>query len=108
MSEDAARAQWGRVRTRLREEFGDAAFKSWLKPMALADVGGGRVRIAVPTAFLKIGWSPTTANACARCGPRKIQPSPRRDRVQPTMTRLETAPVKAQIEYVQAAPAHAP
>ncbi len=28
--------------------------------------------------------------------------------VQPTMTRLETAPVKAQIEYVQAAPAHAP
>ena len=53
MSEEAARVQWGRVRSRLREEFGDSAFKSWLKPMALLDVVDGRVRIAVPTRFLR-------------------------------------------------------
>ena len=31
-------AQWARVRGRLREEFGEAAFRSWLKSMTLAEV----------------------------------------------------------------------
>ncbi len=45
--------QWARVRGRLRDEFGDAAYRSWLKSMTLTEVVGGRVRIAVPTRFLR-------------------------------------------------------
>jgi chromosomal replication initiator protein len=46
-------AQWARVRGRLRDEFGEAAFRSWLKSMTLAEVTEGRVRIGVPTRFLR-------------------------------------------------------
>ncbi len=46
-------AQWARVRGRLREEFGEAAFRSWLKSMTLAEVDENRVRIGVPTRFLR-------------------------------------------------------
>src|SRR5580704_775740 len=46
-------AQWARVRGRLRDEFGEAAFRSWLKSMTLAEVAEGRVRIGVPTRFLR-------------------------------------------------------
>jgi chromosomal replication initiator protein len=45
--------QWARVRGRLRDEFGEAAFRSWLKSMTLAEVADGRVRIGVPTRFLR-------------------------------------------------------
>ncbi len=58
MSESAGRkddlqSQWARVRGRLREEFGDAAYRSWLKSMTLYGVDEGRVRIGVPTRFLR-------------------------------------------------------
>ncbi|HXM84951.1 MAG TPA: chromosomal replication initiator protein DnaA [Stellaceae bacterium] len=46
-------SQWARVRGRLREEFGDAAYRSWLKSMTLYGVDEGRVRIGVPTRFLR-------------------------------------------------------
>src|SRR5215472_2306392 len=46
-------AQWARVRGRLRDEFGEAAFRSWLKSMTLAEANEGRVRISVPTRFLR-------------------------------------------------------
>ncbi len=46
-------AQWARVRARLREEFGEAAFRSWLRSMTLFEVVEGRVRIGVPTRFLR-------------------------------------------------------
>jgi chromosomal replication initiator protein len=45
--------QWDRVKARLREEFGEAAFKSWLQPLTLAEVRDGQVRICVPTRFLR-------------------------------------------------------
>ena len=45
--------QWARVRARLRDEFGDAAYRSWLKSMTLFDVKDRRLRIAVPTRFLR-------------------------------------------------------
>src|SRR5260370_14826422 len=44
-------SQWARIRGRLRNEVGDAAYRSWLKSMTLAEINGGRVRIAVPTKF---------------------------------------------------------
>jgi len=45
--------QWGCVLTSLREEIGEAAFQSWLKPMTVREVIGGNVRISVPTRFMK-------------------------------------------------------
>jgi chromosomal replication initiator protein len=46
-------AQWNRVRGRLRDEYGEAAFKSWLNPLTLAEVRNGQVRMCVPTRFLR-------------------------------------------------------
>ncbi|MGQ0663419.1 MAG: chromosomal replication initiator protein DnaA [Pseudomonadota bacterium] len=46
-------ALWARVRGRLRDEVGEAAFKSWLKPLTLAAVDNGEVKIAVPTRFMQ-------------------------------------------------------
>ncbi|MEE9139756.1 MAG: chromosomal replication initiator protein DnaA [Alphaproteobacteria bacterium] len=46
-------AQWARVRGQLRQEIGEAAFRSWLKPLILAEVVDGRIRISVPTRFLR-------------------------------------------------------
>ncbi|BBK34923.1 chromosomal replication initiator protein DnaA [Allostella sp. ATCC 35155] len=51
--EGAVRAQWARIRGRLREEFGDAAFRTWLKPVTLRELRGGVVRLAVPTKFMR-------------------------------------------------------
>ena len=46
-------AQWARVRGRLREEFGEPAYRSWLRSMTLVDLREGCVRIAVTTRFLR-------------------------------------------------------
>ena len=51
--DSAVQAQWARIRGRLREEFGEAAFRTWLKPVTLKDVRGGIVRLAVPTKFMR-------------------------------------------------------
>ena len=45
-------AAWGRVRDRLRAEIGDAEFKSWLSPLNLCAVDGGKAVIGVPTRFM--------------------------------------------------------
>ena len=45
--------QWTRVRGRLRAEFGDAAYKSWLQPIRLAGVEGGQVSMNLPTRFMR-------------------------------------------------------
>ncbi len=50
---DERNAQWARVRGRLRAEFGDGVFRSWLKPMTLTGVSDGVIRIAVPTRFMR-------------------------------------------------------
>ncbi len=43
---------WSRVRDRLRSEFGDATYNSWLKPLELATAHDGHVTISVPTRFM--------------------------------------------------------
>jgi len=46
--------QWARVRGRLRSEVGEAAFRSWLKPLNLVPAAGdGVVRMSVPTRFMR-------------------------------------------------------
>ncbi|HEX2581605.1 MAG TPA: chromosomal replication initiator protein DnaA [Dongiaceae bacterium] len=46
-------AQWARVRSRLRNEFGEATFRSWLQPMTLAGRRGADLHIAVPSRFMR-------------------------------------------------------
>jgi chromosomal replication initiator protein len=46
-------AQWARVRGKLKAEFGEATFKSWLKPLTLVAMDRGEIRIAVPTRFMR-------------------------------------------------------
>jgi chromosomal replication initiator protein len=48
-----ADGQWERVRARLRSEVGEAAFKSWLKPLVLVSIDNGEVRLAVPSRFMR-------------------------------------------------------
>ncbi|MFQ5783694.1 MAG: chromosomal replication initiator protein DnaA [Alphaproteobacteria bacterium] len=45
--------QWSRVRGRLRAEFGDTAYKSWLQPLRLSTVRDGQVSMSVPTRFMR-------------------------------------------------------
>ena len=51
--EESSDQRWARVRARLRQEIGDAAYRSWLKPMTLMGVADGEVCIAVPTRFMR-------------------------------------------------------
>lgn len=44
---------WQRVRDRLAVEVGEAAFKSWLAPLALHDVTDGAARLSLPTRFMR-------------------------------------------------------
>ena len=46
-------AQWARVRGRLRAEYGEATFRSWLKPLTLAGRRGADLRVAVPSRFMR-------------------------------------------------------
>ena len=48
MNDETVRGQWLRVKGRLKEEFGEAAFKSWLQPLELAGHGEGALSLAVP------------------------------------------------------------
>ena len=50
---DKLSAQWARVRGRLRAEYGETAYRSWLRPLTLQGMEDGRVRISVPTRFMQ-------------------------------------------------------
>jgi chromosomal replication initiator protein len=45
--------QWQRVRARLRSEFGDAAFNSWLRPLQFKRVDGSMAHLHAPTRFMR-------------------------------------------------------
>ena len=53
--EEAAvdQAEWDRVKTRLKQEFGDQAFKSWVTPITAATLRNGEVELSVPTRFMR-------------------------------------------------------
>jgi len=46
-------ARWTRVRGVLRAEVGDSAYKSWLKPLNLVEYADGKVKLSVPTRFMR-------------------------------------------------------
>lgn len=45
--------EWDRIKTRLKKEFGDSVFKSWVKPIVLDGMRNGEVELAVPTRFMR-------------------------------------------------------
>lgn len=46
-------ASWVRIRSRLRDEVGEAAFRSWLNPLQLISAQSGTVRMTLPTRFMR-------------------------------------------------------
>ncbi len=52
-NDNTVNSQWIHIRKDLRDEVGDAAFKSWLKPLTLEGVRAGVVRLSLPTGFLR-------------------------------------------------------
>lgn len=44
---------WSRVQDRLRKEYGDATYNSWLKNIELETVNNGHVNMSLPTKFLR-------------------------------------------------------
>ncbi|MGL6042980.1 MAG: chromosomal replication initiator protein DnaA [Sandaracinobacteroides sp.] len=51
LDSDALRA-WGLVRAHLLSDLGDKTFNSWLKPLQLAGISSGEVRLCVPSRFM--------------------------------------------------------
>lgn len=47
------KALWNKVYEQMREEFGEAIFRSWLKPMSLQAAYHGTLEVSVPTRFMK-------------------------------------------------------
>ncbi len=45
--------QWARVRSRLKDEVGETAFRSWLKPLTFLGLNGSEASISVPTRFMR-------------------------------------------------------
>ncbi|MEQ9447963.1 MAG: DnaA/Hda family protein, partial [Rhodospirillaceae bacterium] len=46
-------AEWDRVKTRLRKEFGESVFKSWVTPITDIAYRDGEVELTVPTRFMR-------------------------------------------------------
>jgi chromosomal replication initiator protein len=72
-------AQWARVKGRLKNEFGEATYGRWLKPLTLVAVNEAEVRLAAPTRFMR-DWVATHYGerlrqiwACERPGVRGIE-----------------------------------
>ncbi len=46
-------AEWNRVMGRLRDEVGDSAFRSWLRPITVQSVADDCVRLGLPSRFMR-------------------------------------------------------
>jgi len=46
-------AEWDRVKSRLKQEFGDSAFKSWVTPITPSSLKDGELELTVPTRFMR-------------------------------------------------------
>lgn len=51
--EEQRNAEWARIRGRLRAEFGDGVFRSWLRPLTLMAVDETAITLCVPTRFVR-------------------------------------------------------
>ena len=53
ISTNASETEWARVLGHLKAEVGEAAYRSWLRPMSVERVDDGEAIIAAPTRFLR-------------------------------------------------------
>jgi chromosomal replication initiator protein len=51
--DDVMAMAWDRVSTRLNAHYGDAVFRSWLKPLHFAGRVDGKIMLSVPTRFMR-------------------------------------------------------
>ena len=51
--EERRNAAWARIRGRLRADFGDGVFRSWLRPLTLTSVEDDAITLSVPTRFVR-------------------------------------------------------
>ena len=105
--------QWAHVRGRLRNEVGEAAFRSWLKPLTLVAERDGVVRMGVPTRFMRDWVSSNYADRLRALWKSEnpeignveiiVQPPPRSG--DSTRERVETTATEAEAPAPTAAPA---
>ena len=53
ISASACENEWARVLGHLKAEVGEAAYRSWLRPMSVERVSGGEAIVTAPTRFLR-------------------------------------------------------
>lgn len=53
IKEYAVQNQWGQICSQLKQELGDKAFDSWLKPLSIGSFNNGVMNICVPTRFMR-------------------------------------------------------
>ena len=47
------KSEWDRVIVRLRDEVGDTAFRSWLRPIVVHEINGDSVQLGLPSRFMR-------------------------------------------------------
>ncbi len=50
---EAVQNEWGQICSQLRQEVGEKAFDSWLKPLSISSFSSGIMNISVPTRFMR-------------------------------------------------------
>lgn len=50
---DDVQNEWGQICSQLRQEVGEKAFDSWLKPLSISSFSSGVMNICVPTRFMR-------------------------------------------------------
>ena len=53
INDSSVQDQWGQICSQLKNEVGDTAFESWLKPLSLGSFSDGVMNICVPTRFMR-------------------------------------------------------
>jgi len=53
LSETKLQEQWIRVRSRLKDEVGETAFRNWLKPLSLEGLEGSEIVLSVPSRVVR-------------------------------------------------------
>ena len=53
INDNSVQDQWGQICSQLKNEVGETAFESWLKPLSLGSFSDGVMNICVPTRFMR-------------------------------------------------------
>ena len=53
INDNSVQDQWGQICSQLKNEVGDTAFESWLKPLSIGSFSDGVMNICVPTRFMR-------------------------------------------------------